>query len=393
VQAFKPPESRNAATTMVAMGVMAMSLFMGITFLATHLRLAPQEAESILSQLTRQVTGGSLIYYWVQFFTAMILFLAANTGYQDFPRLSSFLARDNFLPRWLQNRGDRLVYSSGIVMLAVVSSLIVIIFQADEIAMLPLYALGVMLSFSISQSGMFRLMGRIRHLKKGESLRTQVTEVHFEANARWKQALNAVGAVVTFVVFIILVLTKFMEGAWVVALLVPVMVTTFYGVHRHYDRVAEALTTRGMTMADITEVADVVVIPIADVHRGTILAIEFAKRISSDVRALCVTTSTDMDDRLLRRWTRFPEITDDVQLIRIGYDYRDVLSPLVDYIENLNEVEFPDKLTTVVVPEFIPETPFANILHNQTANRLRWRLREHKDIVIIDVPFHIDSRV
>jgi len=393
VQAFKPPESKNAAATMVAMGVMAMSLFVGITFLSTHLRLAPQEAESILSQLTRQVTSGGLLYYWVQFFTAMILFLAANTGYQDFPRLSSFLARDNFLPRWLQNRGDRLVYSSGIMVLAIISSLIVIIFQADEIAMLPLYALGVMLSFSISQSGMFRLMGRIRHLKKGESLKTQVTEIHYEANAKWKQATNALGAGVTFLVFIILVLTKFMEGAWVVALLVPVMVTTFYGVHRHYDRVAEALTTRGMTMDDISEVADVVVIPIADVHRGTVLAIEFAKRISSDVRALCVTTSAQMDDRLLRRWNRFPEITADVQLIRIEYDYRDVLSPVVDYIEQLNEVEFPDKLTTVVVPEFIPEHRFANFLHNQTANRLRWRLREHKDIVIIDVPFHIDSRL
>ncbi|NIP43559.1 MAG: amino acid permease, partial [Gammaproteobacteria bacterium] len=170
VKAFKPPESKNAATTMVAMGIIAMSLFIGITYLSTHLELVPHEAESILSQLTRQVTNGGFLYYWVQFFTAMILFLAANTGYQDFPRLSSFLAHDNFLPRWLQNRGDRLVYSSGILVLALVSSFIVIIFQADEIAMLPLYAIGVMLSFSISQSGMFHLMGRIRHLKRGETL-------------------------------------------------------------------------------------------------------------------------------------------------------------------------------------------------------------------------------
>ena len=134
---------------MVVMGVMAMSLFIGITFLSTHLQFYPDEAESILSQLARQVTNGGFLYYWVQFFTAMILFLAANTGYQAFPRLSSFLAKDNFLPRWLQNRGDRLVYSSGIVVLSLISALIIIIFQADEIAMLPLYALGVMLSFSI----------------------------------------------------------------------------------------------------------------------------------------------------------------------------------------------------------------------------------------------------
>ncbi|HEX9596970.1 MAG TPA: amino acid permease, partial [Anaerolineales bacterium] len=228
VQAFKPPESKNAAVTMVVMGFMAMSLFVGITFLATHLELVPHEAESILSQMTRQVAGSGLLYYWVQIFTALILFLAANTGYQDFPRLSSFLAHDNFLPRWLQNRGDRLVYTSGILMLAVLSSIIVIAFQADEIAMLPLYALGVMLSFSVSQIGMFKLMGRIAHLKPGEHMQTAVTQIHYEANASWKRLLNAVGATATFVVFLILLATKFLEGAWIVAVLIPFLVALFY---------------------------------------------------------------------------------------------------------------------------------------------------------------------
>jgi len=393
VQAFKPPESKNAITTMVAMGILAMSLFIGITFLSTHLRLVPHEAESILSQLTRQATNRGFLYYWVQFFTAMILFLAANTGFQGFPPLGSFLARDNFLPRWLQNRGDRLVYSSGIMVLAIISSTIIVIFQADEIAMLPLYALGVMLSFSISQTGMFRLMSRIRHLKPGETLQTKVTEIHYERNARWKQALNAIGATATSIVFIILISTKFVEGAWVVAVLIPILVTTFYAVHRHYDRVANALSTRGMTPEDITEVADVVVIPIADVHRGTILAIEYAKRISHDVRVLSITTNPEMEEHLLRRWNRFPNITGDVQLIIVEYDYRDILSPLVRYIEELNEEEFPHQLTTVVIPEFIPERRIANILHNQTAVRLRARLKEHNDIVIIDVPFHINSQL
>lgn len=393
VQAFKPPESKNAAKTMVAMGVMAMSLFIGITFLSTKLHLIPEEAESILSQLTRTVTNGGFLYYWVQFFTAMILFLAANTGYQDFPRLSSFLARDNFLPRWLQNRGDRLVYSSGILVLASLSAIIIVIFQADEIAMLPLYALGVMLSFSISQTGMFRLMGRIRHLLPDETLLTKVTEIHYEKNAKWKMLLNAIGAVVTFIVFAILVLTKFMEGAWVVAALIPVLVITFYAIHRHYGRVSSALSTHGMTYQDITEVANVVVVPIADVHRGTILAIEYAKRISSDVRVLSITTTPEVEERLLRRWNRFPDITKDVKLVTIEYDYRDILKPLVKYIEKLSKEEFPNQITTVVVPEFIPEHQIASILHNQTANRLRSRLKEHKDIVIIDVPFHIDSKL
>ncbi|MBN2045073.1 MAG: APC family permease [Anaerolineales bacterium] len=393
VQAFKPPESKNAAITMVVMGAMAMSLFVGITFLATHLELVPHEFESILSQLTRRVTGGGFLYYWVQFFTALILFLAANTGYQDFPRLSSFLAKDNFLPRWLQNRGDRLVFSAGIVVLALISSIIVIVFQADEIAMLPLYALGVMLSFSISQTGMFRLMGKIAHLKPGETMHTSVTEIYYEKNVKWKQGLNAVGAVVTFVVFIILTTTKFIEGAWIVALLIPVLVFTFHAIHRHYDQVANALSTSGMTMENITDVADVVIIPIADVHRGTVLAMEYAKRISKDVRALTIITSPEMEERLSRRWSRFPEITNDIQLVTIEYDYRDILKPLIDYIVKVNTVEFPDMITTIVVPEFIPEHSASRILHNQTADRLRSRLKQYKDIVIIDVPFHIDSQI
>lgn len=392
VQAFQPPESKNAAKTMVIMGMMAMSLFVGITFLSTHLGLVPFEEESILSQLARRITNGGFLYYWVQFFTAMILFLAANTGYQDFPRLSSFLARDTYLPRWLQNRGDRLVFSSGIIVLAVVSSIIVIVFRANEIAMLPLYALGVMLSFSLSQAGMFHLMGRIAHLKPGERIRTMVTEIHYERGAKWKRALNAVGATATFIVFIILTTTKFVEGAWIVVVLIPLLVVGFYAIHHHYERVSSALSTRNLSAEDISELAEVVVVPIADVHRGTLRALAYAKRISDDVRALCVTTSPEMKARLLRRWNRFPKVTGGIKLITIDYDYRDILTPLVEYIEKVNGEEFPDQLTTVVVPEFIPEHAIGHFMHNQTANRLRARLIDRHDIVIIQVPFHIDSQ-
>jgi hypothetical protein len=393
VQAFKPPESRNAVVTMVAMGVMAMTLFVGITFLATHLKLVPHEAESILSQLARRVTGGGFLYYWVQLFTALILFLAANTGYQGFPQLSSFLAKDNYLPRWLHNRGDRLVFSAGILVLAVAAGIIVVIFRADEIAMLPLYALGVMLSFSISQSGMFRLMGRIAHLEPGQTMQTLVTEIHYESNARRKQVMNAFGALITGIVFLILVATKFVEGGWVFVLLIPALYYLFSTIHRHYENVSAALSTKGLTIEDVTSVADVVVVPIADVHRGTVRAIEYAKRLSRDVRALTIITSPEMEERLMRRWNRFPEITADVTLVTIAYDYRDILNPLVDYITSVNEEEFPDQITTIVVPEFVPEHASERILHNQTANRLRARLKQYKDIVIIDVPFHLDSQI
>lgn len=394
VQAFQPPESKNAAKTMVAMGLVAMSLFVGITFMATHLNLLPG-AESVLSQMTRRITtdipGGTFLYYWVQLFTMMILILAANTGYQDFPRLSSYLAKDGFMPRWLQNRGDRLVYDSGILVLAVVASMVIIIFDGDEIKMLPLYALGVMMCFTLSQFSMVHLMGRIAHLKKGETLKTQVTTIHYENGWWWKRAVNFIGGSTTFVVLIVLIVTKFIEGAWVVVVTIPVFVWVFKSINTHYVHVAQSLRTRDLTMAQLPEIANVVIVPIADVHRGTLLALQYAKKISSDVRAVSVMTITAMEERFDRRWERFPEITGNIELVKIPYEYRDVLTPLVNYIQNINTTEHPDQLVTVVIPEFVPDSWWAQFLHNQTANILRFRLRGQKDVVIIDVPFHIPS--
>ena len=391
VQAFKPPESKNAALTMVVMGIMALTLFLGITSLSSYMGLVPQESESLLSHMTRNITGGGFTYYWVQFFTAAILFLAANTGYQDFPRLSYFLARDNFMPRWMQNRGDRLVYSSGIIALTVLASIMIIVFRADEIAMLPLYALGVMLSFSLSQSGMFVLMGKIMRLKPGESEKTGATTIHYERGAIWKRMLNALGAVVTFTVFIILVVTKFVEGAWIVVLIIPMAISVFLIINHHYDHVANSLSTTNYCPEDIREVADVVIVPIADIHRGTLLALNYAKRFSTDVRAVCVITSHDFKDRLHHRWRRFPNVTRDISLVEIDYEYRDILAPLVQYIKQVSTSKFPDKITTVVVPAFVPENALANFLHNQTATRIRDHLRHYSNIVIIDVPYQIDA--
>lgn len=392
VQAFEQPESKNAAKTMVAMGAMAMSLFVGISFLATHLNLVPmEEGESVLSQMTRLITGRGFLYIWVQTFTALILFLAANTGYQDFPRLSSFLARDGFLPRWLANRGDRLVFSSGIAVLTVVSSIIVVVFRANEIAMLPLYALGVMLSFTLSQAGMVVLMGKIGRLKPGEKTFTGVTEIHYEPGWRWKRAVNFVGAVTTGIVFLILVATKFMEGAWIVAVLIPLLVAMFYTIHRHYESVADALSTRGLSDEDLTPVAEVAIVPIADVHRGSIRALTYARRIASDVRAISIATRPEVRERLERHWNRFPELTAGIRFDIVDYDFRDIMDPLVAYIERVSEEEFPGQLVTVVVPEFLPESEWARLLHNQTANILRKRLRNQEQLIIIDVPYHIEA--
>ena len=391
VKAFKPPEARNAAITMVVMGVIAMTLFLGISLVSTNLHLVPYEegGESILSQMTRSVAGDGILYYWVQFFTMMILFLAANTGFQDFPRVSSFMAKDGFMPRWMQNRGDRLVYNGGIVTLAILASLIVIAFQGDEIRMLPLYALGVMLAFTLSQYSMSKLMSRIGHLKPGEVLHTNVTAVHYESGWRWKWAVNRFGSLVTGVVLLVLIATKFLEGAWVVVIAIPLLVLMFRTVNNHYKDVAESLSTRDMRMDELAEIADVVIVPVGDIHRGTLRALQYAQRISTNVRAVSICTSDEMRERIERRWMRFPAITNNVELVCIDYDFRDVLEPIVDYIEHVNNVEYPNQIITIVIPEFIPEEFFAQYMHNQTANFLRRRLRHHEDIVVIDVPYHI----
>jgi hypothetical protein len=238
---------------------------------------------------------------------------------------------------------------------------------------------------------MFRLMGRIAHLKPGESLHTLVTEIHYESGVRWKRLVNALGAAVTFIVFVVLVTTKFLEGAWIVVVTIPLLVGVFLEVNRHYDRVASALRTRDMTDHDLTDVADVVLVPIGDVHRGVLRALKYARRLSDDVRAICITTSPEMRRRVEDRWSRFPELTEDVHLICIDYDYRDIMTPLVDYILRVNHEEFPEQLVTVVIPEFVAETLWERTLHNQTANSLRRALHQHHDLVVIDVPYHIMS--
>jgi len=396
VAAFEKPEAKNAAATMIAMAIIAMTLFLGISWLATHMSLVPtDDGESILSQLTNSVAeglpGGRILYYWVQAFTALILLLAANTGYQDFPRLGYFLARDGYMPRWMQNRGDRLVYSSGILLLTFIAGLVLVAFQADEIHMLPLYAIGVMVSFTLSQAGMVRLWGKVSRLAPGETLDTGVTTLHHEPRVGWKRVLNATGAVVTGVVLVVLLATKFLEGAWIIALVIPGFVWLFRATHRHYDRVAAMLSTheREATLDSLTDVADVVIVPIPDVHRGTLRALKYAKKLSRNVRAVAIITDEVQQARILRRWARFPELTKDEEIHLVHYDYRDIIDRLVEFILETSTEEFPDQLVTVVVPEFIPRNAVERLLHNQTANMLRRRLHAEPNIVVIDIHYHV----
>jgi amino acid transporter len=386
VKAFKPPESKNAAQTMIVMGVMAMSLFIGITFLATHLSLLPGQSESVLSQLGRRVAGTGVLYYWLQISTTLILILAANTGFQDFPRLGSFLAQDGFLPRWMQNRGDRLVFSSGILVLALVSSLLVILFGANEIAMLPLYALGVMLSFSLSQAGMFHLMGRIRHLKPGQKLRTDITEVHYETGTWWKRLVNGTGAVTTSVVFIVLAMTKFRDGAWIVLMLMPLLVAGFSLIHRHYRNLARQLSL-DVHGAAAHIIRHRVILCVSGVHRGTLIALRYARNLSDDVTAVHVSIDPVEAEKVRQRWETWG---DGVRLVILESPYRLFIEPLLQYIEELAAQRQPNEIITVVVPQFVPRHWWHNLLHTQTAILLRLVLLFKPGVVVTDVAYQVE---
>jgi hypothetical protein len=279
----------------------------------------------------------------------------------------------------------------GIFVLALIASVIVIVFQADEIAMLPLYALGVMVSFTVSQSGMVLLMRKVGRLKPGQSAKTDVTEIHHEKWWALKLGLNAIGALTTGIVLIVLVATKFIDGAWIIVLAVPLLIWMFAAINDHYQSLAQALSTRDMDAqaASVVQIADVVIVPVADVHKGSLTALQYALKISNSVRAVCVSTSPEMKERMTRRWKRFPEITDKVDLVFIEYDFRDIIDPLIDYIVDINENLVPDQYTTVILPEFISKSTAERLLHNQTARFIRRRLFAHEDIVIINVPYHV----
>jgi hypothetical protein len=232
-------------------------------------------------------------------------------------------------------------------------------------------------------------MGKVAKVPPGETVQTLATVIHFEKGWWWKRAVNFVGALVTFIVLIVLLITKFLEGAWIVVVAVSLLIWLFRSVKAHYNHVAESLRMQYISSADLLDVADIAIVPIADIHRGTIRALRYARRISDHVQAVTVVTSPEEKTRLEERWKKYAEVTAGIELKIIEYDFRDVLSPLVDYIERVNTIEFPGQLTTVVIPEFVPRTMPAHLLHNQTANFLRFRLRGSPEIVVIDVPYHI----
>ena len=367
VPAFRPPEAHNARIVMAWLGAITVAMFLGITYLAYDFGIVPGGNETVVSKIARRVFGGGFLYYEIQAVTMLILLLAANTAFADFPRLSFFLARDRFIPRQFATQGDRLVFSNGIAILAGVACLLVVVFQGDTQQLLPLYAIGVFISFTVSQSGMVRRWLRLR-----------------EAGWAWRIWFSLVGAMVTGIVLVTLAFTKFTEGAWIVVLLIPSLVVIFLIVHRHYDTVAAQLSLEGMAPPPPLE--GTILVLVGDLHRGVVRALQYAQSLSPNAKAVYVETDPERTRRLEERWTKWGMGT---PLIVLNSPYRSLLGPLMEYIDQLQRQRGQHHVVTIVLPEFIPAKWWQQLLHNQTALLIKGQLLFHKNVVVTDVPYHL----
>jgi len=363
VPAFKPPEARNARVTLLWMGFILLILFMGITILAQAFHIVPREHETVVSQIAREAFAGGPFYYVIQFATALILFLAANTSFAGFPRLASLLANDGYLPRQLGNLGDRLAFSNGILVLGLVSGILIVVFQAKVHSLIPLYAIGVFISFTLSQAGMV---------------------VHwFKLRGRWwigRAILNGVGAFATGMATVVIAVTKFTHGAWMVIVFIPIMIFAFLSIRRHYDMIVGQLTPKAVDLAQPE--LHRVLIPISTFNKGTVRAITYARSISEDVRAIYVTLDPLRTAKLQDIWREWK--LEDIALVTLDSPYRSVIQPLVEYIDQLQR-ENSHQLITVVLPEFVAARWWQQILHNQTALLIRGVLLFKKGVVVTSV--------
>jgi amino acid transporter len=367
VPAFRPPEAKNAAATLVAMAALSVTMFIGITLLAHAYQIIPNEHETVVSQLARGVFGGRGIpYYLVQAATMLILVLAANTAFADFPRLSSIVARDRFLPRQFMNQGDRLAFSNGIIALSVFAALLLIVFQGDTQSLLPLYMIGVFVSFTLSQTGMVIHWRRLG-----------------EAGWRTSAVINGIGALTTAIVLVIVSITKALEGAWIIILLIPCLVAVFRATRRHYDRVAAQLNVQGWTPPPRRH--NTVLVPISGVQRAVVEALQYARSMSDDVQAVYVNTDPTATEALKRDWSKWGE---GVRLVVLDSPYRSLMEPLLEHIEQTQTAN-PEDYITVVLPEFLPARLWHHLLHNQRALLIKGALLFRKNIVVTSVPFHL----
>lgn len=386
ITAFKEPRSRNAGVTLIWMSAILGSLFLSITLLASKIQAVPSETETVISQLARTVYGGqNLLYLGVISGTALILVLAANTAFADFPRLGALHAGDGFLPRQLTYRGSRLVYSHGIMALAIIASVLIILFQASVTRLIPLYAIGVFLSFSLSQTGMARRWWKSGHLKIGDEVQEPGSVLRYDRRWLFKMVVNGFGALSTAIVMVVFAVTKFREGAWIVILLTPTLVTIFFAIHHHYRRVAEQLSLEKWQGGKPIS-RDRVIVLVGGVHQGTLAAMRFANTISRDVTAVHVAVDPKETEKVQERWQVFGE---GMRMIILHSPYRLLIEPLLEYLEKVEAAKKQSEIITIVVPSFHSRTWWEKLLHMRTAETLRKVLLNRDDIVVVEVPYQI----
>jgi amino acid transporter len=386
ITAFREPKSRNAGITLIWMSAILGTLLLGITFLSGVIGAIPSEEETVISQLARTAHGTrGLLYLATIAATTLILIMAANTSFADFPRLGALHAGDGFLPRQLTYKGSRLVYSRGIAALAAIAALLIVVFQASVTALIPLYAIGVFLSFTLSQAGMARRWWRVGHLKPGEEIKDPGSTLRYEQNWQVKLVINAVGSVSTAIVMFVFAITKFRDGAWIIVLLVPLLVWIFFRIHHHYKDLAAHLSLEQYGAPPRTA-RHRVILPIAGVHRGSLAALSYARVLSDDVTAVYVSIDPIEAEKIKRKWDEWGE---GVRLVVLDSPYRLLIEPLLAYIEQVIARRQPNETITIVVPQFVPKHWWDNLLHTQTAFFLRMALLFKPGIVITDVPYQI----
>jgi amino acid transporter len=387
ITAFKEPRSRNAGLTLVWMSVILGTLFLGISFLGAHIGAVFSEQETVISQLSRTVSGGrGLIYLATIWATTIILIMAGNTAFADFPRLGALHAGDGFLPRQLTFRGSRLVYSNGIISLAIIACALIVIFQASVTRLIPLYAIGVFLSFTLSQTGMARRWWKIGQLKPGQEVAEPGSVLRYEPSWRTRLVVNGIGAIATAVVAVVFATTKFREGAWIVLVLTPALVTLFFGIHRHYKGVARSLTLDDFPGLPNRHMRHRVIMPISGVHQGTLHGLLYAQMLSDDVTAVHVSMDPTETAKVKAKWASWGG---GARLVVVDSPYRLFVEPLLTYLEPIIANKQPNEMITIVVPQFIPAKPWHKALHMRTAEVLRDELLQHSGVVVTDVPYRL----
>ncbi|MCL6472856.1 MAG: APC family permease [Firmicutes bacterium] len=368
VQAFKKPEARNARITLVWMAIILGSIFLGVTELARFYHIVPIQNETVLSQLGRSIFGRGIVYYYIQAVTALLLVVAANTSFTGFPRVSSLMARDGFMPRQLMNRGNKLAFSNGILMLAFFSIVLLVIFGGDTHRLIPLYAVGVFTSFTLSQ------MGMVKHW-------------YMDRGQGWmvKALINGAGAAATLIVLVVIGASKFTHGAWIVIVIVPVLILLFTRIKAHYNSIAEQLSLCNLRPPKPAN--NWVIMCIGGVHCGTLQALRYAKMISNngDVSVIYVNTQSGEPTDVLQKWEKYGFSTP-IEVIKSPY--RDVIGPIINRVRQIHD-EHPDDFITIVVPEFVCKKWWQHLLHNQTAFILKTRLMFWPNVIITSVPYQL----